>query len=235
MAKTRTWAGAILACVIGFGSVAEAATAADTANVMECAKARALPAAVTAAQRTQLDAIVAKLRAGDIEGAEALWRQFGERYFTKANAGEARLIERWLVRQGLLETSSEVALAADQARFAAEQKQEQDAFLRDLQAAKLALKSPTATRVVSTVVLTPTFTKGAPAVASRPVVTLTAAKVDPLIAEAKARLDALSSLSEMTSLRLQMTMDRRSKFISTLSNILKKISQTSDSVVSNIK
>jgi hypothetical protein len=37
----------------------------------------------------------------------------------------------------------------------------------------------------------------------------------------------MNELSEMTSLRLQMMMDRRSKFISTLSNIMKKISTTS--------
>jgi hypothetical protein len=39
----------------------------------------------------------------------------------------------------------------------------------------------------------------------------------------------------MTSMRLQMTMDRRSKFISTLSNIMKKISTTQDTLVQNLK
>jgi len=48
-------------------------------------------------------------------------------------------------------------------------------------------------------------------------------------------LDSISELSEMTSLRLQMTMDRRSKFISTLSQIMKKISTTQDILVQNIK
>ncbi len=47
--------------------------------------------------------------------------------------------------------------------------------------------------------------------------------------------DDRSEMSEMTSLRLQMTMDRRSKFISTLSNIMKKISTTQDTLVQNIK
>jgi len=41
--------------------------------------------------------------------------------------------------------------------------------------------------------------------------------------------------SEMKSLQLQMTMDRRSKFLSTLSNIMSKISTTQDSLVQNIK
>ncbi len=47
--------------------------------------------------------------------------------------------------------------------------------------------------------------------------------------------DGMNDMSEMTSLRLQMTMDRRSKVIQTLSNIMKKIQTTQDAIVSNIK
>jgi hypothetical protein len=46
---------------------------------------------------------------------------------------------------------------------------------------------------------------------------------------------AANEMSEMISMRLQMTMDRRSKFISTLSNIMKKISTTQDTLVQNLK
>jgi hypothetical protein len=49
------------------------------------------------------------------------------------------------------------------------------------------------------------------------------------------RLDSLSAMSELTSLRLQMAMDRRSKFIETLSNVLKKIDSTQETVVQNLK
>jgi putative addiction module CopG family antidote len=49
------------------------------------------------------------------------------------------------------------------------------------------------------------------------------------------QLDSMNELSEMTSLRLQMAMDRRSKFMSTLSNVMKKISNTSDTLVQNLK
>jgi len=49
------------------------------------------------------------------------------------------------------------------------------------------------------------------------------------------KLEGMGELSEMTSLRLQMTMDRRSKFISTLSQIMKKVSSTQDMLVQNIK
>ena len=53
--------------------------------------------------------------------------------------------------------------------------------------------------------------------------------------ELKKNLDDMNEMSEMTSLRLQMTMDRRSKFIETLSNIMKKISTTQDTVTQNVK
>lgn len=48
-------------------------------------------------------------------------------------------------------------------------------------------------------------------------------------------LDSLSEMSETESLRLQMAMDRRSKFLETLSNLMKKISDTSSSIVGNLK
>lgn len=51
----------------------------------------------------------------------------------------------------------------------------------------------------------------------------------------KDKLDSMNEVSEMTSLRLQMIMDRRAKMISTLTNVMKKISQTQDNVVQNLK
>ena len=56
-----------------------------------------------------------------------------------------------------------------------------------------------------------------------------------LLDEIKDELDSLNDFSEMTSLRLQMTMDRRSKFIETLSQMMKKTSTTQDILVQNIK
>ena len=53
--------------------------------------------------------------------------------------------------------------------------------------------------------------------------------------ELKGKLDGMNEMSEMTSLRLQMMMERRSKFISTLNNIMKKISTTQESLVQNLK
>jgi len=51
----------------------------------------------------------------------------------------------------------------------------------------------------------------------------------------RGQLDAMSEMSEMTSMRLQMQMDRRSKFIEALSNILKKMRETQDAVIQNLK
>ena len=49
------------------------------------------------------------------------------------------------------------------------------------------------------------------------------------------KLDSMSEMGEMESLRLQMAMDRMSKMMSTLSNLLKKMSDTSSQLVQNIK
>lgn len=49
------------------------------------------------------------------------------------------------------------------------------------------------------------------------------------------KLDGLNEMSEMVSLRLQMMMDRRSKFIGTLSNIMKKIGTTMETTTQNMK
>jgi cell division protein ZapA (FtsZ GTPase activity inhibitor) len=63
----------------------------------------------------------------------------------------------------------------------------------------------------------------------------TAGELDQAIDEVKAELDSLSELGETESLRLQMAMDRMSKLMSTLSNILKKASETSGQITQNIK
>jgi hypothetical protein len=49
------------------------------------------------------------------------------------------------------------------------------------------------------------------------------------------KLDSMNEMSKMTSLRLQMMLDRRSRFMSTLSNIMKKLSDTQNSLVQNLK
>jgi hypothetical protein len=51
----------------------------------------------------------------------------------------------------------------------------------------------------------------------------------------KSDLDSMSEMGEMESLRLQMAMDRLSKMMSTLSNLLKKASDTQQGITQNLK
>jgi hypothetical protein len=51
----------------------------------------------------------------------------------------------------------------------------------------------------------------------------------------KNKLDSLSEMGEMESLRLQMAMDRLSKLMSTISNLIKKSSETNQGITQNIK
>jgi hypothetical protein len=70
-----------------------------------------------------------------------------------------------------------------------------------------------------------------------------AAKADPadwqktaaLHDELQTNLDSMGELGDTESLRLQMAMDRMSKMMTTLSNILKKVSDTAQSINQNIK
>lgn len=48
-------------------------------------------------------------------------------------------------------------------------------------------------------------------------------------------LDSMTDLSEPVQTRLQMLMDRRSTLVEALSNIMKKISNTNDDIVQNLK
>ena len=56
-----------------------------------------------------------------------------------------------------------------------------------------------------------------------------------LVEVLRGQLDKMTAMTEMTFLRLQITMDRRSRFISMLSNMMKKISTTQDALIRNIK
>jgi hypothetical protein len=59
--------------------------------------------------------------------------------------------------------------------------------------------------------------------------------IDCALDTVKSKLDSLSELGEMESLRLQMAMDRLSKLMSTLSNMLKKQSETAQAISQNLK
>jgi hypothetical protein len=61
------------------------------------------------------------------------------------------------------------------------------------------------------------------------------AELDARLEQAKNDLDSMSEMGEMESLRLQMAMDRLSKMMSTLSNLLKKASETAQGITQNLK
>ena len=61
------------------------------------------------------------------------------------------------------------------------------------------------------------------------------AEMDAMKEKLKNDLDSMSEMGEMESLRLQMAMDRMAKYESTISNLLKKISKTSDDIIQNLK
>jgi hypothetical protein len=62
-----------------------------------------------------------------------------------------------------------------------------------------------------------------------------AGKLTAGLKEKAPKLDSLSEMGEMESLRLQMAMDRQSKALSTASNTLKKLSDTAQSITQNLK
>ncbi|MFZ4058499.1 MAG: hypothetical protein ACOYKE_10180 [Ferruginibacter sp.] len=67
------------------------------------------------------------------------------------------------------------------------------------------------------------------------IVKATPEQVQQLEDELKSKLDSLNDMGELEQLRLQQYMDRRSKALETLSNILKKISDTQDNIIGNLK
>lgn len=58
--------------------------------------------------------------------------------------------------------------------------------------------------------------------------------LDRLAEEVQGKVDSLGDISQMNSMRLQMFMDRRSKIYETLSNVMKKIADTSSGIIRNI-
>jgi len=64
---------------------------------------------------------------------------------------------------------------------------------------------------------------------------LTVSGLKSLLDDIQGNLDGMNEMSEATSLRLQMTMDRRAKIIQTLSNMMKKLGSSQERLVQNIK
>lgn len=69
----------------------------------------------------------------------------------------------------------------------------------------------------------------------QPTATMSKKDLDAVVEKAKSNLDATSEMGETESLRLQMAMDRMNKMMSTLANILKKMSDSSTGITENLK
>jgi hypothetical protein len=201
-------------------------------TVIACAKVRTLPAGLTSAQRGKLDAVVVKLRAGQVAAAREAWGGFVSGYATRANAGQVPVLMRWALREGVIETSPALALAADRARFVAEQREEVAALVARLRAIRLQMKAPAPTPHT---VLTPTFSKGALAVASRSTKTLTPVQLDALIKALESKLQTLGQGAQMAQIDLQNALQQQQQTLQILSNISKQMHDTSQSIIANLK
>ena len=65
--------------------------------------------------------------------------------------------------------------------------------------------------------------------------TVTKPEIDKVAEDIKAKEDSFTEMGEELSLRLQMFMDSKNKMMSTLSNLLKKMSETSSNIIGNLK
>lgn len=192
-----------------------------------------LPAGLDAKAHAALNAVAAKLAKNDVDGALADWKAFVTAHGKKLGKSGIGQAGRWLVKTGVLELESDLADPADRVRFAREAKARAQAGIGKLSLAKADAdksKKPVAVKLVKLAA----YQKGKPATIDLDA-SLTSVELASEIDKLKASIDSMSEMGEMESLRLQMAMDRLSKMMSTLSNILKKISDTADQITQNMK
>jgi hypothetical protein len=61
------------------------------------------------------------------------------------------------------------------------------------------------------------------------------ADIDNMQKKADEDLQSMSEMSEMKMMKLQLLMDRRSKLLEAISNVMKKVSSTADNIIANVK
>lgn len=192
-----------------------------------------LPPELDGKSFTPLASLVGSLSNGHVERGLVEWQAFVKANAQQLGADNIARIGAWLVRASLLEATPELADAADRVRFAREVTSRLRAALAELEAARQALA--TAKRVpVRTVVVLP-YERSQAGILEVAATPLTKADLDAEIELVRDQLDSLSEMGEMESLRLQMAMDRMSKLMSTLSNLLKKLSDTASTITHNLK
>jgi len=223
---------AVAAAWITASATAWAVDPVDRATVVASAETTALPPGLTTAQRAQLDAIATLLRAGDTRGATDRWAAFSTGYFTAATKANSVSLERWLLRQGVIEQYPAVAIAADRVRFHNEQRREVANELRVLREARSANPTP---HPVAHAVLTSTFTKGAPAVASRVTRTLTVAQMAAAIEQLDKQQQAIGDVAQTAQIDLDNELGRHAQLVQIVSNIAKQLHDTASGIISNMR
>jgi len=191
------------------------------------------PTALDEKGTTALSAIAAKLKSGDTAAALADWKAFLGEHGKKLGKDGALQAGQYLVRVALIEPNDEIADPADKLRFAREAKAKGQSGLTALEGSKKeATKSG---KAVSVKVISLQPYQKSKAGTKETLQTLTASQIQANIEKIKGDLDSMSEMGEMESLRLQMQMDRMSKLMSTLSNILKKLADTAQAITQNLK
>ena len=232
---------AVLASVVPIGGAqAEPAKASKQAKKLDARgellvklAGTELPAGLDAKAQASAKAIAAKLAKNDVHGALADWKAFVQAHGKKLGKQGVGQLGHWLVRTGVLEPAAELADPADRVRFAREAKGKAQAGIAALTSAKAAAvksKKPVAVKLVKMAA----YQKSKPA-ASEIAANLTSIQLQAEIDKLKNSLDSMSEMGEMESLRLQMAMDRLSKLMSTISNALKKMSDTAQTITQNLK
>lgn len=192
-----------------------------------------LPAELDGRSFTPLASMVGSFSNGHVERGLEEWQSFVQANAKELGADNIARIGAWLVRASVLEHAPELADAADRVRFARAVTSRLGAALLELEAAKQALAAGTRVTVRTVVVLP--YERSQPGTLELEEWPSSKADLEAEIERIKNDLDSLSEMGEMESLRLQMAMDRMSKMMSTLSNLLKKISDTASGITQNIK
>ena len=200
------------------------------ALVLKIAGARNLPPRVSPAHRAKLQKVVALLRAKKEAAAQGEFQAFAKSYFNARNKGDVDALVQWVMFQTWLTEDQELREMLDQMHAMNDAKQR----VRDHVQTMRRVKASPAGKPLRWRTLT--LRRGKAIAASPgPWKTGSGQELEAAINRWEKALDSMGGISEEMSLKLQMLTDRRQKVITTLSNIMKKLSSTADAIVQNLK
>jgi hypothetical protein len=202
----------------------------SAALVLKIAGARNLPARVSPAHRARLQRVVALLRGKKEEAARAEFERFARGYLNARNKADIDVLVNWVMFQTWLAEDRELRETLEQMHEMNEAKQAMRDQIQMLRKAKASpAGKPLRWRTL-------TLRRGKATTASPgPWKTGSRQELEAAINRWEKELDSMGGISEEMSLKLQMLTDRRQKVIRTLSNIMKKLSGTANTIVQNLK